>query len=119
MRSHVEAVDLIEAAAAFLKEAEGELSGRMSFHAKVAANALAIAVRELRECPGEAEAAALGALLPDVAPEAWVAEACARIRSGEWTMETPGVLDALEVGVVARLGVDNPRFPTLERLRRA
>ena len=39
MRSRIEAADLVEAAAAFLKEVEGELSGRMAFHAKVAANA--------------------------------------------------------------------------------
>ncbi|MBB4632982.1 DUF6285 domain-containing protein [Sphingosinicella soli] len=118
MRSRIEATDLIEAAAAFLKEAEGELSGRMAFHAKVAANALAIAARELRARPAEAEAAALGSLLPDVPAGARVAEACARIRAGDWTTRTPGLLDALETGVAARLTVDNPRFSTLERLNR-
>lgn len=119
MRSRIEAVDLVEAAAAFLKEAEGELSGRMAFHAKVAANALAIAARELRERPGAVEAEALGALLPDVPLDERLAAACARIRSGAWTTETPGLLDALEVGVTARLAVDNPRFSTLQRLRGA
>lgn len=119
MRSRIEAVDLVEAAAAFLKEAEGELSGRMAFHAKVAANALAIAARELRERPGAVEAEALGALLPDVPLDERLAAACARIRSGAWTTETPGLLDALEVGVTARLAVDNPRFSTLPRLRGA
>lgn len=119
MRSKIEAVDLVEAAAAFLKEAEGELSGRMAFHAKVAANALAIAARELRERPGAVEAEALGALLPDVPLDERLAAACARIRSGAWTTETPGLLDALEVGVTARLAVDNPRFSTLPRLRGA
>ncbi len=119
MRSSIEAADLIEATAAFLKEAEGALSGRMAFHAKVAANALAIAVRELREKPAEVEADALGALLPGVPTGERVAEACARIRTGAWTAETPGLLDALEAGVVARLSVDNPRFSTLKRLRGA
>lgn len=119
MRSRIEAVDLVEAAAAFLKEAEGELSGRMAFHAKVAANALAIAARELRECPAEADTAALGVLLPDTPSEARVAEACRRIRAGEWTSQTPGLLEALEAGVTARLTVDNPRFPTLARLQGA
>ncbi|MFD0847718.1 DUF6285 domain-containing protein [Sphingosinicella xenopeptidilytica] len=119
MRSRIEAVDLVEAAAAFLKEAEAELSGHMAFHAKVAANALAIAVRELRERPGAVEAEALGALLPDAALDERLAAACARIRSGAWTTETPGLLDALEVGVTARLAVDNPRFSTLQRLRGA
>jgi len=119
MRSRIEAVDLVEAAAAFLKEAEGELSGRMAFHAKVATNALAIAARELRERPGAVEAEALGALLPDVPLDERLAAACARIRSGAWTLETPGLLDALEAGVTARLAVDNPRFSTLQRLRGA
>ena len=119
MRSNIEAADLIEAVAVFLRDAEGALEGRMAFHAKVAANALAIALRELRERPAEAETEALGALLPDVPADERVAAACARIRAGEWTAETPGLLDALEAGVMARLGVDNPRFPTLERLRGA
>jgi hypothetical protein len=118
MRSRIEAADLVEAAAAFLKEAEAELSGRTAFHAKVAANALAIAVRELRERPGEVEAEALAALLPDIPAAERVAAACARIRSGAWTAETPGLLDALEAGVTARLSVDNPRFSTLGRLNR-
>ncbi|WP_300535826.1 DUF6285 domain-containing protein [Sphingosinicella sp.] len=118
MRSRIEAADLVEAAAAFLKEVESELSGRMAFHAKVAANALAIAFRELRERPGEVEAQALGALLPDVPLNERVAAACTRIRSGAWTVETPGLLDALEAGVAARLAVDNPRFPTLQHLNR-
>lgn len=118
MRSRIEAADLVEAAAAFLKEAEAELSGRMAFHAKVAANAIAIAVRELRERPGEVEAEALAALLPDIPADERVAAACARIRAGSWTAGTPGLLDALEAGVTARLSVDNPRFSTLGRLNR-
>lgn len=117
MRSHIEAADLIEAATAFLRETEAELSGRTAFHARVAANALAIAARELQDRPAEVEAAALAALLPDVAPEARVAAVCARIRSGAWSAETPSLLDALEAGITARLAVDNPKFPTLERLR--
>ena len=39
--SHPTATQLIEAVQLFLKEAEGELKGRLAFHAKVAGNALA------------------------------------------------------------------------------
>ena len=111
MAGTIEAADLVEAVRGFLAEIEGDLKGRRAFHAKVASNALAIVVRELRERPLEAEAAAFGTLGSDPV------EACRRIRAGEWTSATPGLLDALESGIIARLAVDNPRFSTLPRLR--
>jgi hypothetical protein len=33
------------------------------------------------------------------------------------TTATPGLLDALERGIIARLAVDNPKFSTLDRLK--
>lgn len=111
MRARIEAADLIDAAESFLRQVEGELEGRLSFHAKVAANALAIAAREARLQPAVAEAAAFAAI------GASPAEACDRILSGEWTVDTPGLLDAIEAAIIARLAVDNPKFPTLRRLR--
>lgn len=106
----IEAADLIDAVEAFLREVESDLEGRRGFHAKVAANALAIVARELRNKPAAVEAAALAAL------SLTAADVCTRIRSGALTAETPGLLDALEAGIAARLAVDNPKFSTLERL---
>jgi Domain of unknown function (DUF6285) len=110
MAGAIDAADLVDAVQAFLREIESELGGRRGFHAKVAANALAVVARELRERPGEVEAAALATLGSDVA------DACSRIRSGEWSAATPGLLDTLEAGIIARLAVDNPKFSTLARL---
>jgi hypothetical protein len=111
MAGSIAAADLVDAVRGFLAEVEGELSGRRAFHAKVAANALAIVARELRQQPGNIEAAAFARLGVDAA------EACRRIRAGEWGLATPGLVDVLEAGITARLATDNPKFSTLARLR--
>jgi len=99
--------ELVEAVEAFLRGVEAKLTGREAFHAKVAANVLAIVARDLRQDPDAAEAAALGD----------VAALCARLRSGEAGPDTPGLLDALIAATVARLAVDNPKYSTLARLK--
>ena len=99
--------ELVEAVEAFLRGVETRLSGRESFHAKVAANVLAIVARDLRQDPDAVEAAALGD----------VAALCQRLRSGEAGVDTPGLLKALTEATVARLAVDNPKYSTLERLK--
>jgi hypothetical protein len=115
MAEQIEAVALVEAVAAFL--AGLPLEGAVAFEAKVAANALGIVARELRQRPHAAEAGALGALLGHDAPlPALRAELCGRLRAGQMDAGTPGLLEALSAGVVARLAVDNPRYSTLERL---
>lgn len=117
MAEQVEAVALVEAVADFIKSIEGELSGRSAFHAKVAANALGIVARELVQQPQAAEQAALSAFLEhDAGLDALRAELCGRLRSGQLTPETPGLLEALQAAVVAKLSVDNPRYATLARL---
>jgi hypothetical protein len=117
MAEQVEAVVLIEAVADFIRSIEAELSGRSAFHAKVAANALGIVARELRQNPAAAEQAALAGILGhDAGVDALRAELCGRLRNGQLTPETPGLLEALQMAVVARLSVDNPRYATLGRL---
>ena len=118
MAEQVEALALIEAVAEFIKSIESELSGRSAFHAKVAANALGIAARELELQPAATEQAALSGFLGNAAGlDALRAEVCGRLRSGQLTPETPGLLEALQAVVVAKLSVDNPRYATLGRLR--
>jgi hypothetical protein len=99
--------ELVEAVEVFLRGVEAKLSGREAFHAKVAANVLAIVARDLRQDPDAVEAAVLGD----------VAVLCARLRSGATGPDTPGLLDSLTDATVARLEVDNPRYSTLARLK--
>src|SRR3990172_6049878 len=87
--------ELVAAVREFLeRRALPELAGHTAFHARVAANALAIVERQLRLGP-EAEAAELlrlrallgrGGSLPELNREL-----CARIRSGEIGLATPGL----------------------------
>jgi len=117
MAEQIEAVTLVTAAADFLKSIEGELSGRSAFHAKVAGNALAIVARELEQAPQAAERAALAGFIGhDASLDALRAELCGRLRAGQLTPETPGLLEALTAAVIAKVKVDNPRYSTLARL---
>ena len=117
MSEQIEAIALVEAVAAFLKSIEGELSGRSAFHAKVAGNALGIVARELEQSPRLAEQAALASYLGhDAGLDALRAELCGRLRAGQLTPETPGLLEALSAAVIAKVAVDNPRYATLARM---
>ncbi|WP_426164463.1 DUF6285 domain-containing protein [Sandarakinorhabdus sp. DWP1-3-1] len=117
MAEQIEAQALVEAVAAFLGTIEGRLSGREAFHAKVAANALGIVARELAQQPRAAEVAALSAFLGhDAGVDALRAEICGRLRAGQLTPETPGLLDALLAATLAKVAVDNPRYSTFRRL---
>lgn len=107
--SHPTADQLLDAVQLFLKEAEGALAGRLAFHAKVAGNALAIVRRELALQPAEAEAAAL-------APFGGADAIGAALEQGTLAADDPALLAAIREAVLARLAVDNPRYPTYRRL---
>jgi hypothetical protein len=104
MAGHPDAAALVAAVREFI--AGLALDGRDGFHAKVAANALAIVERELAQNPDAAEAAAIGMTRAAV---------CERLRDGRLTLATPGLLDALVAANLARLAVDNPRYSTFLR----
>ncbi len=117
MAEQIEALALVEAVAQFISEIEGRLSGREAFHAKVAANALGIVARELAQQPRQVEAAALSNFLGHAAGvDAVRAEICGRLRGGQLTPETPGLLEALLTATLAKVAVDNPRYSTFRRL---
>ncbi len=117
MSEQIEAAALIEAVSLFLGEIEPRLHGREAFHAKVAKNALAIVARELAQRPQKAEAAALGGFLGhDAGIDALRSEICGRLRAGQLTPETPGLLEALTAATLAKCAVDNPRYSTFRRL---
>ncbi|GGE04265.1 hypothetical protein GCM10011529_08260 [Polymorphobacter glacialis] len=117
MAEQIEAAALVAVVADFLKSIEPALTGQQAFHAKVASNAMAIVARELTLKPREAEAAALGGFLGhESGLDALRAELCGRLRMGQLTPETPGLLEALTTAVLAKVAVDNPRYSTFKRL---
>lgn len=117
MAEQIEAAALVAAVADFLRDIEAQLTGQAAFHAKVAANALGIAGRELALQPQAAEAAALAGFLGhDAGLDGLRAELCGRLQRGQLTPETPGLLEALTAAVLAKVAVDNPRYSTFRRL---
>lgn len=106
--------ELVAAVRDFLEQhAMPKLEGHTAFHARVAANALAVVERQLRLGP-EAEAAELERLRALLGHDGALAdqnrELCARIRSGELGLGTPGLLAHLRATTLAKLAVDQPKY---------
>ena len=102
------AAELLDAVREFLAgDVAAASEGRLRFHARVAANAVAIVERELRL--GGAQAAAHRAALASlgVASEA---ELAAAIRRGDFDDRMPGLIAAVRETVRARLAVANPGY---------
>jgi len=108
--SHPTATELLQAVQLFLKEAESALTGRLAFHAKVAANSLAIVQRQLAQDHDAAEAEAL-------APFGGVSALCEALRDGSLDPADPALLEAIRKAALARLATDNPRYATFARLQ--
>jgi len=110
---------LVAAVRDFLeKVAQPELSGHSAFHARVAANALAIVERELALGAGQdaAERVRLRALLGrDGELEALNRELCRSIRAGEIALDAPGLLEHLRATTLAKLAVDQPNYSGYRR----
>ena len=111
--------ELVAAVADFLEREVGPaLSGRNAFHAKVAANALRIVERELRDGPAavEADRARLRELtgadgtLPEL--NAVLAQ---QIRDGA---APQGTYDHIVRSVLARIAIDNPGYPSVRDAER-
>jgi hypothetical protein len=113
--------ELLDAVAAFLREqltAEG--GGPLAFHARVAANAIEIARREVQLAPAAAarERASLAGLL-NADPASDVAQLnrllCDRIAAGNLSLATPGLADALWHITLDKLAIDQPTYDTYRR----
>ncbi len=90
-----------------------ELRGHTAFHARVAANALAIAEREIATGmpAAERERARLKAMLGrDDTLENLNRALCARIAAGEITLETPGLADHLKATTLDKVAIDQPGY---------
>jgi aminoglycoside phosphotransferase (APT) family kinase protein len=102
------AAELVEAVRGFLEaDVRDGLEGRVSFHARVAANALAMVERELALGPEVARFHAERLLGLGVADDT---ELVRRIRDGELDGRLEEVRDAIAPSVRARLEVANPRW---------
>jgi len=111
--------ELVTAVREFLEEhAMPQLEGRAAFHARVAANALAIVARQLELAPAAeaAERERLGALLgSDGSLDDLNRELCRRIRSGDLDLDTPGLVAHLRRTTLDKLAVDQPRYSGYRR----
>jgi hypothetical protein len=111
--SHPKTEELAEAVAGWIEQIRPSLDPRNAFLARVAANAMATIGRELTHGPA-AEARAveqMAGVLGHAGSHAELnAELCARIRSGELTVETPGLLPALRVMALDQLAIDQPSY---------
>lgn len=119
MREQPPAPDLLAAVAEFLRsEAVPALSGRLAFHARVAANVLDIVRREIELGPtADADARRrLSALLGlDGEPADLNAELCRRIAAGEIAGDDPRLLDHLWADTLDAVAIDQPNYATFRR----
>ncbi|HZD25868.1 MAG TPA: DUF6285 domain-containing protein [Alphaproteobacteria bacterium] len=108
------AEELVEAVREFLREQVApNTEGQLSYHARVAANALAMVARELGQAGAmaDAERARLAALLGhDGEPVALNRELAAKIRSGAMDGRRAEVLDHLRRTSADKLRLANPRY---------
>jgi hypothetical protein len=120
MREQPTAAELIDAVAGFItNELAPTLTGRLGFHARVAANALAIVKRELELGPAadRADAARLAALLGMEGDDtALTEELCRRIEAGEIAADDPALIEHLWATTLATLAVDQPNYGTYRRI---
>ena len=113
MITHPRTEELAQAVGAWIDQIRPSLDPRNAFLARVAANAMATIGRELTLGPvATAQAAArMGDLLGRSGDQAELnRELCARIRAGEMTVETPGLLAALQALAGDQIAIDQPSY---------
>jgi hypothetical protein len=111
--THPKTEELAESVRLWIDEIRPTLDPRNAFLARVAANAMATIYRELTQGPA-AEASAVagmaGVLGHDGSFADLNAELCERIRSGELTRDTPGLLAALTTMARDQIAIDQPSY---------
>jgi len=114
MMDQPSALELVTAVREFIeKHAMPELQGRTAFHARVAANALAIVARELDLGAAAAtdELTRLKVLLgADGTLDAQNRRLCQRIRSGEIAWDQPELATHLTATTLAKVAIDQPTY---------
>lgn len=114
MMDQPSAIEIVGAVREFIeKHAIPQLTGRTAFHAKVAANALAIVSRELEKAPQSqaTEKRALEQLLGRSGSlDELNREFCNRLRSGDLDYTNRGVADLLISSTLAKVEIDQPTY---------
>jgi hypothetical protein len=111
--THPRTEELVESVRLWIDEIRPSLDPRNAFLARVAANAMATIGRELTLGPAaEARAvAAMSEVLGHAGTHAELnAELCARIRAGELSVETPGLIAALQLMARDQIAIDQPNY---------
>jgi hypothetical protein len=111
--THPRTEELAEAVGAWIDQIRPTLDPRNAFLARVAANALATVGRELTQGPA-AQARAVG-LMSELLGHGGThgdlnAELCSRIRSGELTVDSPGLLSLMQATAKDQLAIDQPSY---------
>lgn len=113
MITHPRTEELVQSVALWIDQIRPSLDPRNAFLARVAANALATVGRELGQ-GAAAEATAVGLMTNVLGHDGSHAELntelCARIRAGELTVETPGLLAALQTMARDQIAIDQPNY---------
>jgi hypothetical protein len=113
--------ELVAVVAAFMRDTVlPGLSGQVAFDARVAANALDLACREMRLGPAaeRAETARLAALLGrEGSRDDLNRDLCARIRDGSLALAAPGLSDHLRETTLAKLAIDQPTYATFKQVQ--
>ena len=119
MQDQPAAKELVLAVREFLENvAMPKLEGHDAFHARVAANALAIVERELAIGPDSnaEEAARLRDLLgEDGSLHDLNVKLCDAISEGRMTLDTQGLADHLWLTTLTKLAIDQPRYAAYRR----
>lgn len=116
MTDRPHAPELLQAVAQFLRERVlPATEGALAYQVRVAANALAIAQREVEQGDNAQarEAAGLRTLLGADTPaelEAANRLLCERIAAGAMDLATPGLLAHLQTTTAAKLAIDQPGY---------
>lgn len=111
--------ELVQAVKNFVDHsAMPELKGRAAFHARVASNVLATILRDLesREENDAAELERLRSLLgePDGKREDLNETLRRKIRAGELTIQSDGLIEHLKKTAIAQVQVDQPKYSGLK-----
>lgn len=113
MITHPKTEELAESVRLWIDEIRPTLDPRNAFLARVAANAMATIYRELTQGPA-AEANAVAGMSEVLGHDGSFAdlnaELCERIRSGELTRDTPGLMAALTVMARDQIAIDQPSY---------
>ena len=109
-------LEILDAVTSLLdRDVKAHVPGATGYHLRVAINLLRILERELELGPRLAavEREGMGALLGDLPErERSPAELCARIRDGRIRHDDPELRAHLRAATLAKLAIDNPKYPT-------